>query len=328
MRLSIIVPMYNCEKYISTCIDSLIDQDILSEEYEIIVINDGSTDNSEHIVDKYINNHKNIRIISVKNGGQSRARNIGIDNAKGEYLFFVDSDDYIATNSLKNIIHKAIKYKLDMIFFDLQQVYDERKKYCEYDKDSILDIKSGIEYFGENNVNNGPWHYLISSKFIKKYGLKFIEGRFCEDGMFLISSLFEADRVSYYNADVYRYVVRSNSTTTTKSKEHSLKMIDDFVFAIDYINDYYKKAIKEQYSRDFINRLESRRNSYTYFCQIRMIKYAIGLKQSREILTKLESIGCYKYKRMNKSEYPGLKTTIIWKILNSKYLFKLLCITR
>ena len=95
MKLSIIVPMYNAERYIDTCLNTLVKQDILDSEYEIIIINDGSTDNSVNIVKKYIQKHENINLISVKNGGQSRARNIGIENSKGKYLYFVDADDYI-----------------------------------------------------------------------------------------------------------------------------------------------------------------------------------------------------------------------------------------
>ena len=325
MKLSIVVPMYNSEKYIGKCLESLVSQEISNQEYEIIVINDGSTDGSKDIVKNYINKYKNIRIISVENGGQSKARNIGIDNAKGEYIFFVDSDDYISKNSLKRLLDRSIEYKLDMMFFDLKQVDDENEVDCKYNMDNGLKIKDGIQYFADNNVNNGPWHYLISRNFVIENNLRFIEGKFCEDGMFLISSIFEAKRVSYSKVDVYRYVMRSNSTTSQKSKEHLIKMVDDFMFAIDYINNYYNKAIKNNYSSKFIQRLESRRNSYIYFMQIRMIKAKVGRRYAKQIIKKLKKIDCYKYKRMSKSEYTDFKTTLIWSILNLRFLFCFLC---
>ena len=326
MKLSIVVPMYNSEKYIGKCLESLVSQEISNQEYEIIVINDGSTDGSKDIVKNYINKYKNIRIISVENGGQSKARNIGIDNAKGEYIFFVDSDDYISKNSLKRLLDRSIEYKLDMMFFDLKQVDDENEVDCKYNMDNGLEIKDGIQYFADNNVNNGPWHYLISRNFVIENNLRFIEGKFCEDGMFLISSIFEAKRVSYSKVDVYRYVMRSNSTTSQKSKEHLIKMVDDFMFAIDYINNYYNKAIKNNYSSKFIQRLESRRNSYIYFMQIRMIKAKVGRRYAKQIIKKLKKIDCYKYKRMSKSEYTDFKTTLIWSILNLRFLFCFLCV--
>lgn len=325
MKLSIIVPMYNAEKYIDTCVNTLVQQDIPNDEYEIIIVNDGSTDRGPMIVESYKEKYNNIKLISVKNGGQSKARNIGVENAKGEYLYFVDADDYISINSLGNLLNRTIKNNLDMMFFDLRNVSDNNETKCNYNEDNKLEIKSGIKYFTDNNVNNGPWHYIVSKDFINKNCLRFIEGKFCEDGMFLIASIFEAKRVAYSKVDVYRYVVRPNSTTTQKSKEHLLKMVDDFLFAIHYINEYYTKAIEGGYPHEFITRLESRRNSYIYFMQIRMIKAKIGYKHAKEIVNKLKNICCYKYKRMRKDEYADLKTTIIWSILNSKPLFCILC---
>ena len=119
--------------------------------------------------------------------------------------------------------------------------------------------------------------------------------------------------------------MRSNSTTSQKSKEHLIKMVDDFMFVIDYINNYYNKAIKNNYSSKFIQRLESRRNSYIYFMQIRMIKAKVGRRYAKQIIKKLKKIDCYKYKRMSKSEYTDFKTTLIWSILNLRFLFCFLC---
>ena len=325
IKLSIIIPMYNVESYIGFCIESLLKQGISKKEYEILVINDGSTDSSEKVVEEYIEKYENIRIISVINGGQSYARNIGIDNSRGKYLFFVDSDDYIANYSIKEALNKAIELKLDMMFFDLKRVDNNLEINCSYNEDRELTILNGIEYFSKNNVNNGPWHFFISRSFIEENNLRFIEGRYCEDGMFLISSIFNAKRVSHYNVDVYRYVIRSNSTTTKRSKEHLIKIIDDFMYAINFINEYYKKAIEMGYSEQFLDRLRSRRNSYIYFMQIRMIKSKVGFKYASETIDKLKQIKCYRYTRMDKSEYSDFKTTIIWKILNNKFMFCFLC---
>ena len=325
IKLSIVVPMYNSEKYIGNCLNSLLNQEIPSKNYEIIVVNDGSTDNGEQIVRDYQSKNDNIKVVTVKNGGQSYARNIGIDSANGDYIFFVDSDDYISYNSISKVLEKTIKNNLDMMFFDLKRVEDNSKIKGDYNNDNEVKIIDGIEYFANNNVNNGPWHFFISKKFIEKNNLKFVEGRFCEDGMFLISCIFAAKRVSKCNTDIYRYVVRKNSTTTKKSKEHLIKMIDDFMYAINYINDFYKIAVKNNYPDQFLCRLKSRRNSYIFFMQIRMIKHKVGFKYANEILKRLEDINCYKYKRMKKSEYGDLKTTIIWLILNNKLLFCSLC---
>lgn len=101
--LSIILPIYNVERYLSMCLDSLCEQDICEDDYEIICVNDGSPDNSASIVKYYKEKHSNIYLINVENGGVSRARNIGLKYAKGKYIWFIDPDDYIKPNSLKYI---------------------------------------------------------------------------------------------------------------------------------------------------------------------------------------------------------------------------------
>lgn len=325
IKLSIIIPMYNSEKYIENCIESLLNQDIKKSNYEIIIINDGSIDKGESIIKKYQENNKNIKLISVKNGGISYARNIGIDNAIGEYLFFVDSDDYIAHNSIGEVINKAVENNLEMIFFDIKRTSSEVEYISEYNNYKCENILDGIRYFTEKNVNNGPWHFFIKNKFIRENNIRFEEGRFCEDGMFLIKCIFNSKRVSYINVDIYRYVIRELSVTTKKTKDHLNKVIDDFMYAIIYINNYYLKAVNEKYPVEFINKLESRRNSYIFFMQIRMIKAKVGVKKSKEIIEILTELGLYKYRRMSKMEYSQYKYTFIWNILNKKYLFYLLC---
>lgn len=325
MKLSIIVPMYNSEKYINNCINSLLKQNISNEDYEILIVNDGSIDNSKQIVEKYQRENINIKLISVENGGQAYARNIGVKNASGKYLFFVDSDDYITEYSLDKALNKTIDNEVDMMFFDLKRVNNDKEKICRYANCENIKIINGIKYFTDNNVNNGPWHFFISRKFIIKNNIFFQEGRFCEDGMFLISCIFSAVKVSYCNVDIYRYVIRDNSTTTNKSKEHILKTIEDFMFAIEYIDSYYKDAIDRSYCKEFLSRLKSRRNSYIYFMQIRMIKSKVGFKYANDVIRRLKTINCYTYSRMRKDEYGDFKTTLIWRVLNCRYLFVALC---
>lgn len=324
-KLSIIVPMYNCENYIETCVDSLLNQELSLNEYEIIIIDDGSTDNSRAIVEKKYNNYENIRIISFKNGGQSYARNKGIENAKGKYIFFVDADDYISKNSIKNILDLSLKNNLDMMFFDISRVESDTEFICRYNEIKKIDVVDGIMYFANNNVNNGPWQYLISKEFIKNNNLRFVEGRYCEDGMFLISCIFKAKRVSYSKVDIYRYVIRANSTITKRNNEHLEKIIEDFVYAIEYINQYYKEAKKKDYPKNFIEQLETRRNSYIFFMQVRMIKSRVGYKNAKKIIKRLRDINCYKYKRLTKKYYPDIIFGIGHKIFNCENLFCSLC---
>ena len=102
--LSIVVPVYNVDRYLDECMESLVTQDIDSSEYEVICVNDGSTDNSGNILDKYAKRYCNVIVINKSNGGVSTARNMGIDNAQGKYIWFIDSDDFILKNSLSSML--------------------------------------------------------------------------------------------------------------------------------------------------------------------------------------------------------------------------------
>ena len=115
IEISIIVPVFNVEKFLTRCLDSLINQNSY-ENYEIILIDDGSTDNSGKICDEYAEKFKKIKVIHKKNEGVSKARNLGINNAKGEYITFVDSDDFVENNMLINF-HNIIKTKKDDLIF-------------------------------------------------------------------------------------------------------------------------------------------------------------------------------------------------------------------
>ena len=111
MFLSIITPVYNTAKYLPACLDSLLDQGIPYEEYEVILINDGSTDHSAEILDRYANEYPNLRVIHKENSGVSATRNIALDMAQGEYIWFIDSDDFIEKNVLPELRTLAEKQK-------------------------------------------------------------------------------------------------------------------------------------------------------------------------------------------------------------------------
>lgn len=326
MKLSIIIPAYNVEKYITTCLESLVCQDLKEEDYEIIIINDGSKDNTLSVINDFIkkNENKNIKIINIDNSGVSIARNKGIAIAQGDYLFFVDSDDYVAFNTLDKVLLDLDKSELDMIFFDIKRVTSNDITVSEYNSD-IENVLDGLTYFTTYNVNNGPWHYFINRKFLLNNSLKFYESRLCEDGIFLIDCLSSAQRVAHKPIDIYRYVVRQSSITTTKDKNYMIKMIDDFMFAVDCYNKHYITFRKSGYSKDLIDKLESRRNSYIFFMQARMIKAGIGYKKASSMLDDLSDKYCYPYKRMSKKDYSSKKITMLHNLFNNKIIFLICC---
>ena len=130
MKVSVIVPVYNTEKYLRKCLDSLVNQDF--SDYEIVIVNDGSTDSSESIINEYVSKYDFIKSFAKANGGLSSARNYGIDKASGNYLAFVDSDDYVESNYLKELYESITKDKSDIAVCEFSYVYSDGKVIRSY----------------------------------------------------------------------------------------------------------------------------------------------------------------------------------------------------
>jgi glycosyltransferase involved in cell wall biosynthesis len=326
LQLSIIIPMFNVEKYIERCVISLLNQDLDKNVYEIIIIDDGSTDNSLKIAQEFAQMYSNIFIFTQNNSGQSSARNFGISLAKGSYLYFVDSDDYIACNTLSDVLKEAIKNNLEIITFDLKRISSGESIIHSLKKDQLNEITNGIDYIYKYSYNNSPCYFFVKSDFLKKNQIFFRVGRFCEDVMFTTTVLLKSVRIAYFPIDVYRYVKNPNSTTTKNDKSHSVKVINDFIFTIDFfdsmllqyknVSDFYK--IEE--------RLFKRRDSYVFFLLARIIKAGIDLKSIRKILRTLQEKKVYPMKNFYGNEYSGFIFYSLNRMFNLKVVYFSMCI--
>lgn len=311
--------MYNAEKYIGNCLDSLLNQGFLAGEYEIIIINDGSTDKSEQIVLGYITEYSQILLFSQKNGGQSKARNKGLSLARGEYVCFVDSDDFLVENSLARIVEEASSRELQILIYQTA----ERNKINHFPF-FVEETQTGIEFIANHNFANYVWNCVISKKFLIDNNLKFVEGRYCEDIMFNLSAFLRADKMASCNANVYCYIIRPDSTMTKSDSVHLLKMIDDFQYVIDYINSLIVEY-KSDMTVNCYNRCVSRRDSFTYFLFMRMLKAKMNKKSINQVISKLKNKRLYPYKIMLKDEYRGFKFSISYYITNHPVLYKMAC---
>lgn len=212
--LSIIIPVYNCEKYVSECLDSCLEQDLPPEEYEIICVDDGSTDQSPQILDAYEAKHKNVKVIHKENGGASTARNVGIDAATGKYIWFVDSDDLIQENvlsKLKNIIeeHNVDAVYLKAYFFENSLTEEERIKKKQFQLQPIQELKT--EYCTQK---------LFCREVIETNHIRFLESvTFGEDQLFNFE-FFKHSRKNI-TIDIPTYFYRSNENSLTHSGDQT-----------------------------------------------------------------------------------------------------------
>lgn len=240
LLLSLIVPVFNMEEYLEKCLNSILQQGLDEKEFEVILVNDGSVDNSQSICEKYVNCHSNFRLINQKNQGVAMARNKGIETSKGKFVGFVDPDDYLLDNGLKIAFRKyAERDDVDVIHF-----------YSSYDFWNIEPIVDEIEYYGTTHdflskqghgLPSFCWIYIYRKKFLDQHRIRFKPYCVGEDQLF-VSTVFIANaRYLSCKADIYRYVVRESSASTNRRKEHIRKCVEDYLNAYNDIMEALKQ---------------------------------------------------------------------------------------
>ncbi len=218
--VSVIVPVYNVEKYLIECVDSVINQTY--KNLEIILVDDGSTDSSENICDEYRKIDKRIKVIHKENGGLSDARNVGLKNSNGEFVYFLDSDDYIQTDSLNLLVENINSYNSDFVFFDSVSFFDNSDNLPKqnYIRKAYYNCCRGIDMLTEL-YKNSEYHASVPLMFFRKSfldeeNLTFKNGIYHEDELFTFSVYCKAKKVSYLNKPLYNRRYRDNSITLSK----------------------------------------------------------------------------------------------------------------
>lgn len=297
MKLSIVIPLYNKEKYIDRCLTSLLTQDVSPNEYEIIIVDDGSKDSSGPIAHSYAEKHANIQFFSQKNAGPSAARNRGLEAAKGDYIYFLDADDFLAANVLKSLLELAEQNNLEILEFDTKEIKDGElpDSLPQNLQDLTVPVMDGITYIAEHDFRNEAWRYIINKAFLIDTGIKFIEGTLYEDAIFTISLFLRANRIAKADLDVHRYVVVENSIVTSKNAAHNLKFIHGMTYANEIIYELIKSLNKGHVNyHKAVKKLKARQQAFVYALIIRTIKYhLLNLKDLNKILVKMNKLGAY-----------------------------------
>lgn len=256
LKLSVIVPVYNVAPYLRKCVDSLLTQDLAAEEYEIILVDDGSTDGSGQICDE-LANKPSIRVIHQANGGLSAARNAGLAVAEGKYVQFVDSDDYLEPNILGGLIAQCERENLDVLRFDYQNVRlldAERLEYEVFEPNKYphqVDKRTDVTD-GETYLNERMGYACYAVMFIVKRCLLvsdlvhssifFTEGIHFEDVDWTPRMLLAAKRVNCAQTIVYNYLVREGSITKTGTNvAKKRKNIEDSMQVVERLAELYSK---------------------------------------------------------------------------------------
>lgn len=329
MKLSILIPMYNVEEYIDNCLESVINQDIPTKDYEIIVLNDGSTDNSYKIAERYAKAYDHVKLYSHDNIGLYATRNKLLELAQGDYIYNLDSDDYVVHNSFGALLKSAIVNDVDVIGFehlstpkmDLHQATKSNNYKLN------IGVQSGNDFLVSNiEYPNTVWWYFIKREFIIKNNLGFDENNPLGDGPFTLRLLHMADRMLYLPVDIHRYVIVPTSIMNSNDGKHLTKMINNYLEIFDRYNllatDIAKKD-KVALSK-VIDKVEHWRDVNVYVMFYTLIKSGKSIGELNAILNDVKAKGAYPAKKFIGDRYSSIKHRTLMSIFNSKILFFLM----
>lgn len=242
IRITFVLPFYNVEQYIVECLDSIYACPLSEDEYEVICVDDCSPDNSYDLVKEYSNCHNNLRV--VKHDHNKRlggGRNTGLANARGRYVWFIDTDDQVVPEKVQEVLNVAENNDLDVLSFN----------FCRFGRDGVedrydyhsSDMMSGPDYVGQImgkrviTYNGFAWRHLYNTAFLREKGLRFPENVFWEDTVFVIDAIYRASRTMSVEDVAYRYRKNEASITFNPSAQACI----DWCFKSGY--EWYKFGV-------------------------------------------------------------------------------------
>ena len=282
-NISIIIPIYNVEKYLAKCIDSVINQDY--EKVQIVLVNDGTTDNSVAIAQKYVDENDNVILISQKNQGLGGARNTGMKAASGKYILFVDSDDYIEQGCISRLVTEAEEKQLDILQAGFNKVDDSGAVLMTETCECVDVVMEGSRFLQENNAIYGACFCLYRREFLEENRLVFMPGVYHEDMDFTLHAAFRAERIESIDYPFYNYLLRESSITSEKSERRILDYFKVSEFVSNWISKESDEKTYELFFREYLAFLFSHVVNMCVITGIPM-KLILGDNHRRDVILK------------------------------------------
>lgn len=272
--ISVVIPVYNVEQYLPKCIESIMNQTY--KNLEIILVNDGSTDGSQKICEEYKSIDNRIKIINKENGGLSDARNVGIDNSSGNYITFIDSDDYIDDDYVYTLYKSLISYNADMSIASHKIIYPKRiidkatdEKFCANSKKVLEKI------LYDEGIDLSAWGKLYKKSLFNN--IKFPKGRLFEDSATTYRLIDESKKIAVNSKSVYNYVIRKNSISNEMFSEKKMDLITSTMEMTEFIKKKYPELEKGC----------ERRLMYAYLSTLTQLAKAKAKEKNTSIQVKL-----------------------------------------
>lgn len=298
MKISIIIPYFNADKWLGRMLNSLLRQDIPQDDYEIIVVDDGSK-NEPIVLKEYVQRYPNIQYVRQDNAGPGSARNTGIALARGEYIFFCDSDDYIAENVLGRLYDIAHEQQLDMLFHQIRRIAEGEivpNPIMNFNKVDIF--SSGQEYFGlpfKDKITTGVWQFIIKRDFLKQANLFFPSNRIMnEDSCFLIDAVLAAGKTGRVYVDVYFYVQNPQSLIHQAGRvRQAEKWTGNMLEFINKLTNILQdKNLTKDMPKGCINNIRWVRNQKAFIMLVGAC-HNLPISSFDEIIKELEHLGAF-----------------------------------
>lgn len=315
--ISIIIPAYNVQAFLERCVDSILQQDNFEEyqnQIEIIIINDGSTDKTEKIASNYVEKYNFVKLYSQNNGGLSAARNFGISVSSRKYIWFIDSDDWIAPNSLKIIFEQISAVEIDILEFDVVYAIDQEQGFT-FRKDEYYSSISTELISNTRFLENEGYIVSVTSKLIKKslfdqHDIHFPLNRFSEDNLVALKLMLAANNYKKISADIYFYYQRMGSITNTKNLNHTRKYVQDQILNCQDID---RELLNYSFDKSKIRGMQSFIISNVL---LSILNTAFSNAETRAIILQLKSANQYPIKPYTYYNQ-GLKRKLFRVIFNN-----------
>ncbi len=317
--------MYNAQDNIGNCLNSLLKQDLSEDDYEIIIMDDGSKDNSVTIVEDYMKLYNNIQLYKESNSGCYSTRNKLLKLAKGDYIYNLDADDYIVHNCLSILLDIASGQDVDLICFKTLETKDfSRTTLSTPITEKEFEIISGRELLEKEwKMRYEIWWYFVKRTFLETHQMVFNNNEYNADVEFTLHCLLRAKQIAYLPLRIHRYVQTNDSLMRSSNFEIIKKRLFYSQMMIINLSKIINNLKQDDLRKNVImlQNLSHRRDIFTFFHMVNMVKYPFSLEYIKRNIKELELVDAYPIINFIRKEYDSLKYKLLLFIINRIRLF-------
>lgn len=323
LLLTYIIPLYNTEHYVLRCLHSIVNQQLWPDDYEVLVVDDGSTDGSRAVVEAFIQDYPQVKLITQENSGVSAARNLALNRARGRYIMFVDSDDRLEDDVVHRLVQHAVDDDLDVLSFNYccEDSQGNVLSHTRDDNYGSTPVMTGCDFLDGHSMTPYVWRFLIKRDYLERGGWHFDTSLIvCEDGALIAGFLLNAPRMAHDDTVAYCYVNRSDSAMHNTDKDHLRRRICSQVDAAVSI-DATARQFEAATGRKAPASVDGVRNVYLYFSMTKAL--TCGLVD--EVLERIRKAGLFPFPCIGpEADYHGSKWKMIHRLMMVPGLWRFL----